>query len=101
MLTTPFHDHPDANINIVQDYEYGLEFHATHVNERGTGHTTVVSNPQTGMVDIVITQVVDGDIVEESEVSLSLPPAAVGALLRALNMGLNVALHQHCNRKYN
>jgi hypothetical protein len=101
MLTTPFHDDPDANINIVQDYEHGLEFHATYVNEHGTGHATLVSNPQKGMVDIVFTQVVDGDIVEESEVSISLPPAAVGALLRALNLGLNVALHQQRTRKYN
>lgn len=101
MLTTPFHDDPDANIDIVQDFEFGLEFHASYVNEQGTGHATLVSNPQNGMVDIIFTQVVDNEIIEESEVSLSLPPAAVAALLRALNLGLNVALHQRRNSKYN
>lgn len=101
MLTTPFHDDSDARIDIVQDYECGLEFHANYVNNRGVGHCTVVSNPQNGMVDIVFTQVVEGEAVEDAEVSLSLPPAAVAALLRALNLGLNVALHQQRISKYN
>lgn len=101
MLTTPFHDDADARIDIVQDFEFGLEFHANYVNERGVGHCTAVSNPQNGMVDIVFTQVVDGETLEEAEVSVSLPPAAVAALLRALNLGLNVALHQQRTSKYN
>ena len=88
-----------AAITILQDIDGSLEFRAEYLNEHGTGHITTVSNPQSGLVDIVMTQVVghEGDV----EVSLSLPPEAVAALVRALNGGLSLALQEKRLTKYN
>lgn len=88
-----------AAITILQDLEGNLEFHATYANEHGTGHTTIVSNPEKGMVDIVMTQLVAYEVA--CSVSLSLPPEAAAALVRALNGGLSVALQQARLSKYN
>lgn len=90
-----------AAITIMQDLEGNLEFHATYANEHGTGHTTIVSNPEKGMVDIVMTQLVAHEPAECATVSLSLPPEALATLMRALNGGLSVALQQARLSKYN
>lgn len=90
-----------AAITIMQDLDGSLEFHASYSNEHGTGHTTIVSNPESGMVDIVMTQMVAHEPAECATVSLSLPPEAVAALMRALSGGLNVALQQARLTKYN
>lgn len=90
-----------AAITIMQDLDGNLEFHASYVNDHGTGHTTIVSNPDNGMVDIVMTQIVAHEPAECATVSLSLHPEAVAALMRALNGGLSVALQQARFSKYN
>jgi hypothetical protein len=90
-----------AAITIVQDLEGNLEFHASYVNDHGTGHTTIVSNPENGMVDIVMTQLIAHEAAECAMVSLSLPTEAVAALMRALNGGLSIALQQARFSKYN
>ena len=94
-------EEPGAAITILQDLEGNLEFQASYVNDHGTGHTTIVSNPESGMVDIVMTQMVSHEAAECAQVSISLPPEAVAALMRALNGGLNVALQEQRLRKYN
>ena len=88
-------------ITIVQDLEDGIEFHASYVNELGTGHVTIVSNAEDGMVDFVINQLVNHEVVEEAIVSLTLPPEAAGAIIRALSAGISVATQQQRLRKYN
>ena len=95
----PLPEAASAVITILQDADGNLEFHATYANDHGTGHTTVVSNPENGMVDIVLTQLVGYEV--DGTVSLSLPPEAAAALVRALTGGLNVALQQSRLRKYN
>lgn len=97
----PLLEEGEASITILQDLDGSLEFHADYLNEHGTGHTTIVSNPENGMVDIVISQVVGHEVAECATVSLSLPPEAAAALLRALSAGLNVALQERRTRKYN
>lgn len=95
----PSLEEPHAAITILQDTDGSLEFHATYANEHGTGHTTIVSNPENGMVDIVLTQLVGYEV--DGVVSLSLPPEAAAALVRALSAGLSVALQDQRNKKYN
>ena len=90
-----------AALTIVQDLEGGIELHATYLNDHGTGHTTIVSNPEKGMVDIVMTQMVAYEPAECATVSLSLPTEAVAALVRALTGGLSVALQDKRLTKYN
>ena len=97
--TTPSLDPGEAAITILQDIDGSLEFHATYANEHGTGHTTIVSNPESGRVDIVLTQLVGYEI--DGQVSLSLPPEAAAALVRALSAGLSVALQEKRRTKYN
>ena len=93
---------PDLSaITIVQDLEDGLEFHASYVNEFGTGHVTIVSNAEDGMVDFIINQLVNHEVVEEAIVSLTLPPEAAGAIIRALSAGMAVAAQQKKIKKYN
>lgn len=79
--------------------EGGLEFHASYLNDNGTGHTTIVSNPNDTMVDIVITQFVCNEVA--CEVSLCLPVEAAAALGRAMGAGISVALQNRRATKYN
>lgn len=95
----PLLEEGSASITILQDEEGNLEFHATYANEFGTGHTTVVSNAESGRVDIVLTQLVGYEV--DGNVSLSLPPEAAAALVRALTGGINVALQAQRLKKYN
>lgn len=85
----------------MQDLEDGIEFHASYVNEHGNGHVTIVSNVENGMVDFVINQLVDHEVVEEAIVSLTLPPDAAGAIIRALAAGIAVAQQDLRIKKYN
>lgn len=95
----PLLEEGQAAITILQDLDGSLEFQATYVNEHGTGHTTIVSNPENGVVDIVMTQTVGHEV--DGVVSLSLPPEAAAALIRALSAGLSVALQDMREKKYN
>lgn len=97
----PLPEENTAAITIMQDLDGNLEFHASYLNDHGTGHTTIVSNPENGMVDIVMTQMVAHEAAECAAVSLSLPPEAVAALIRAISGGLSVAVQQARIRKYN
>lgn len=95
----PLLEEGSAAITIMQDDEGNLEFHASYTNDHGTGHTTVVSNAESGRVDIVLTQLVGYEV--DCNVSLSLPPEAAAALVRALTGGINVALQAQRLKKCN
>lgn len=78
-----------------------LEYTVSYRNEHGTGFELAVSNPVSGFVDILITQVVCHEVPEEPSVSLSLPYAAALAMMRALGYGAHVAATVERLKSYN
>ena len=86
---------------VIQNEEGDIEFHASYRNTHGTGYDLEVSNPVPGMVDILITQVVGHEVPDEPSVSLSLPPEAAAALMRALSGGVHAAYLVQKQKGYN
>lgn len=93
--------HDISAITIVQDFETGIEFHASYVNSHGNGHVTIVSNAEDGYVDLVINQMIDNELAPEAMVSLTLPPEAAQAIIRALTAGMAVAAQVRRRTQYN